>query len=290
MLTLHHNIPKMKRTLALIIVLLLAGRLFAYDIINPVGGRAAAMGRSSVASQGLWSILNNPAGLAGLDKMELGIYYENYWMLDATAYKSAAFAIPLNYGTIGLSFNQFGYSKFSENKFGLAYARDFGRYLQIGLQLDYYLLNAGENYGKKSAITFELGIQSKITDKLTLGTYIFNPASLTLRQTINNEPLPIVFRFGASYRFTKEFLGQLEVEKNTELSGCSFRGGVEYEAFKDFFIRAGAQIGTNPQNQQGILTFGLGYKIRFAEINIAGQMHQALGNAVQIGMIFSFGK
>ena len=274
----------MKRLILLTALIVSTSALFAYDFIHPMGGRAAAMGGSSVASQGLWAMQNNPAGMANLDKISFGLYYENRWMLPETAYKCGAFALPTKFGCLGLSFNQFGSSKYNENKFGLAYAKDFGRYLQIGLQLDYLLLKIGNDYGTFQAFTFELGIQSHVTDKLTLGTYIFNPVSFSFKQTLNHEKLPIVFRFGMAYKFTKDFVGQCEIEKNTEREGVSLRGGLEYEVLKNFFIRAGAQ--SNP----GILSFGLGYGIRFAQINVAAQLHNELGASVQIGAIFSFGK
>ena len=274
----------MKKQIFLITLILSTSTLFAYDLIHPIGGRAAAMGGSSVASQGLWAMQNNPAGMANLDKISLGLYYENRWMLPETAYKCGAFALPTKFGCVGLSFNQFGSWKYSENKFGLAYAKDFGRYLQIGLQLDYLMLKIGNDYGTFSAVTFELGLQSQVTDKLTLGTYIFNPVNFSFDQTLNHEKLPIVMRFGLAYKFTKDFIGQCEIEKDTEREGISLRGGLEYEAFKSFYIRAGVQ--TNP----GILSFGLGYAIRFAQINVAAQLHNELGASVQIGMIFSIGK
>lgn len=283
----------MQRLLTIITAIILSiaiNKASANGIVNPLGGRASAMGGSSVAAQGLWALQNNPAGMAKLERTSFGLYYQNLWMVEQTAYKCGVVAIPLNVGTIGMSFNQFGNEDYNENKIGLAFARDFGRYLQIGLQLDYCLFHYAEDYGSKSALTFELGIQSKITDKLTLGTYIFNPAHLKINQTLNNEPLPIVFRFGASYKFTKDFVGQVELEKNTDFDGVSLRGGLEYEAVKDFFIRAGAQIGVNRLQQQGLLTFGLGYKIKFAEINVGAQMHQVLGSSINIGMIFNIGK
>ncbi len=274
----------MKKLLLLISLILTASNIFAYDIIHPIGGRAAAMGGSSVASQGLWAMQNNPAGMANLDKISLGLYYENRWMLPETAYKCGAFALPTKFGTLGVSFNQFGSSKYNENKFGLAYAKDFGRYLQIGLQLDYLLLKIGNDYGKFNAVTFELGIQSHVTDKLTLGTYIFNPVNFSFEQTLNHEKIPIVMRFGMAYQFTKDFICQCEIEKNTERNGVSLRGGLEYEAVKNLYIRAG--VHTNP----GILSFGLGYAIRFAQVNVAAQLHNEFGASIQIGMIFSIGK
>ena len=274
----------MKKLLLIITLIISNSTLFAYDFIHPIGGRASAMGGTSVASHGLWAMQNNPAGMANLEKISLGLYYENRWMLPETAYKCGAFALPTKFGTLGVSFNQFGSSKYNENKFGLAYAKAFGRYLQIGLQLDYLLLKIGNEYGSFKAVTFELGIQSQITDKLTLGTYIFNPVNFSFEQTLNHERIPIVFRFGLAYKFTKDFIGQAEIEKNTDREGVSLRGGLEYEAVRNLYIRAGVQ--TNP----GILSFGLGYAIRFAQINVAAQLHNELGPSVQIGMIFSIGK
>ena len=257
---------------------------FAHDFISPIGGRATAMGGCSVASHGLWAIQNNPAGLANLEKFSFGLYYENRWFLPETAYKSGAVALPTRFGCFGLSFNQFGSSKYNENKFGLAYAKDFGPYFQMGLQLDYLFIHTGNDYGRQSAITFELGIQSQVTQKLRLGTYIFNPVSFRLEQSLNQEKLPIVFRFGAAYQFTKDFVGQCEIEKNTERKGVNLRVGMEYEALKHFYIRAGIQ--TNP----GILSFGLGYSLNFVRIDAAAQLHQELGASIQIGLVFSIGK
>ena len=154
----------------------------------------------------------------------------------------------------------------------------------MGLQLDYLSIHTGNDYGRQRAITFELGIQSQVTEKLRLGTYIFNPVSFRLEQSLNQEKLPIVFRFSAAYQFTKDFIGQCEIEKNTDHEGVTLRGGLEYEALKHFYLRAGLQ--TNP----GMLTFGLGYELRFAKIDVAAQLHEVLGPSIQIGMIFNIGK
>ena len=76
----------MKRLiLTIIATLFLLTRLSAYGIVNPIGGRAAAMGGSSVASQGLWALQNNPAGMANLEKLSIGLYYQNLWMVEQTA-------------------------------------------------------------------------------------------------------------------------------------------------------------------------------------------------------------
>jgi hypothetical protein len=278
------NTEAVKRSVILILLTLNVTIAFAYGLGHPIGAKAAAMGGVSVAQRGLWAMHNNPAGMARLDKLSFGLYYENRWLMPETAYKCGAIALPTKLGCLGLSFNQFGSWKFSENKFGLAYAKDFGPYLQMGLQLDYLLLDVGNEYGSFRAVTFELGLQSQVTDRLTLGTYIFNPASFSFEQTLNHEKIPIVMRLGLAYQFTKDFSGQCEIEKDTSREGVSLRGGVEYEAVRNLYVRAGVQ--TNP----GILSFGIGYALRFVQVDVAAQMHNVLGASLQIGMVFSIGR
>lgn len=270
------------RTFFIILSLMIGARAMAYDISNPIGGRSAAMGRTSACSRGLWAIQNNPAGLSQLQGLAFGAYYENRWFTKATGFKSAAFAMSFDKaGTIGVSFNQFGYELYNENKLGIAYAKGFGQYIQIGIQLDYLFLMSNDDYGRQDAITFEIGLQSHVTDKLTLGTYLFNPVSFKMH-TFNDAKIPIVFRFGLDYQFTKNFSAQCEIEKDTSHKGVSLRAGLEYEVINNLYIRAGAQ--SNP----GIFTFGLGYQIKFFQINIAGQMHNKLGASLQVGTVFNF--
>lgn len=260
------------------IYLLLINRCYGIDLTKVVGGRSAAMGRTSVTEQSLWSIQNNPAGLAYLHGWHFGVYYENQWFLKETAFKSGVItrSIP-KVGVIGLSVNQFGSSNYSENKFGIAYARDFGPYLQMGLQMDYLLLHWGESYPNRGTPCFELGVQSQITTRIRLGAYLFNPVRIKLK-TINMDPLPTMMRMGFVYQFSENFVGQCEVEKASDKKGASLRCGFEYILFKNFFIRAGAQYNPN------LLSFGAGYKIKHLNVDVAAQLHQVLGTSIQIGI------
>lgn len=236
------------------------------------------MGRTSVCEQGLWALSNNPAGIAGLGGWQLGLYYENQWMLKETAYKNGCIVKAFDrIGCIGLSVSQFGWSGMSENLIGLVFAREFGPYLSMGLRADCYWLHLGEGYPDRFAPSFMLGVQSQVTEKLRLGASLFNPLNTRLG-TINNDALPVVMRFGCAYQFTEDFVGQFEVEKDSQAHGVSLGGGFEYTLFKRFLLRAGAQHNPN------VISFGLGYRIKNLQVDIAAQMHQALGASLQIGM------
>lgn len=271
----------MKQFICILFSILLINKCLGFDFSRIAGGRAAAMGGTSVCEHSIWALQNNPAGLAFASGWNFGLYYENQWLLKETAFKSAGLskAIP-RFGCIGLSVNQYGSSLYSENKFGVAYARDFGPYLQMGLQIDWLLLHWSDDYPNRNALSYELGIQSQVTEKLRLGAILFNPIGPKLG-TLHGERLPVVMRFGLAYQFTDDFVGQCEVEKTTGRSGLQFKAGLEYVLFGQFSIRAGAQH--NPD----IFSFGVGYQRKRLHIDVAAQMHLVLGPAIQVGISIS---
>ena len=259
----------MKRSILILIIYLIINRCYADGLLKPMGGRSAAMGRTSVCEQGLWALSNNPAGLSHLKGWQCGLYYENQWMLKETAFKSGSVAKSFNkVGCLGLLVSQFGWSEHSENLLGLAYSRNFGPHLDMGLRADYWWLHLGEGYPDRFAPSFMLGVQSQITEKLQLGAILITP--------INN------IRIGCAYRFTEEFVGQFEIEKDINIQGVRLGGGFEYTLFEQFLLRAGAEYNPN------IICFGMGYTTKSLQVDVAAQMHQALGASIQIGIIGRF--
>ena len=98
---------------------------------------------------------------------------------------------------------------------------------------------------------------------------------------INEDPLPIDLCFGLSYQFTNDFVAQCELEKNSEREGFQLRSGFEYQVLKRFFLRTGVQCNPN------LLRFGIGYEIHHLHVDVAAQLHQALGTSLQISMEYS---
>ena len=250
----------------------------AIDLYRPIGARAAGMGRTSVCSRDLWALQNNPAGTAYSQGWQLGLYVENQWMLKETAFKTvlASCAIP-GVGCLGLNVGQFGGSKYSENKFGLVYARDFGPYLQLGMQLDFLLLHWGEVYPDRRALGVTLGLQSQLTERLRIGACLFNPLPYK-KVTNDSERLPSVMRWGLTFQFTDTFVGQCEMEYDHSKQGINLRGGFEYVVLDRLSLQAGVQ------HQPDLLSIGVGYRIRQLHIDVAAQWHQALGASMQVGI------
>ena len=147
-----------------LLVLSLFTHVYAWDLLQPSGGRTNSLGKCSVALNDFWSLHNNPAGISSYNDLHIGISYENRFLLKELGYKDIGVVFPLNIGAIGISVSQFGYGHYNENLIGLAFARDFGPQLKIGLKLDYIYLKFSGDYDGFSSSTFELGIQYEIRE------------------------------------------------------------------------------------------------------------------------------
>jgi len=243
------------------------------------GARASALGGASVSLTDFWSIQNNPAGLAIQPYLSAGVYYENRFLLQELSLKSAAIVAPTRYGVLGVSFNQFGYKLYNENKFGLAYARSFGDLLRIGLQLDYKTTHVSEGYKDVGYVSFELGFQSTLNEKISIGAYVYNPMRMKTTN-YSGEIVPIVMRVGFTYSFMPEFIGVVEIKKKLE-TNASLHLGLEYAFQNRFFLRTG--LCTN----EGY-TLGAGIHYNRLQFHLAASIHQRLGLSTQAGLIYQF--
>jgi len=262
-------------------LLLIPSTLFAGGTIFPLGARSAGMCRSSVALSGFWNILNNQAGMATLKNPTAGISYESKFNISQLSNKTIAFAYPTNAGVLGVDINHFGYSKYNEIKAGLTYARAFGKYIRIGLQLDYLQTTIGDGYGSKSNVTFELGVQSDINKEITLGAFVFNPIRVKLSDYAD-ERIPAILRFGVAWHFSESFLATAEAEKSSFYPNIIIRGGLEYNLKKKFIFRTGFSSG------EEIFAFGFGLYVKGLRFDISAIMHQTLGFSPQASLTYSF--
>ena len=275
-------LKKFSNILTLLMVLLIAPN---YGVIagdfHSIGSRSIGMGRSSVAISDFWSSMNNQAGIALFDKPAVGIFYENKFFLNELSTKSIAGIIPVNFGVFAINYTHFGYTQYSEQKIGLAYARSFSKYFRIGLQLDYLITTLGNNYGSTGNITFELGIQSDLSENFTLGAWVYNPI-MTQLSDYDNEKIPATFKFGLLWNTSKSFLTTIEAEKTTSIAPIIIRGGLEYNIHDNYFFRSGFST------YQEIFSFGLGFKIKHIKFDLSTIMHESLGFSLQGSMIFKF--
>jgi len=269
----------MKRSLTLLFAFLSVQALAGTDNPYP-GSRSAALGSASVTLSDVWSTTHNQAGLGFVKHTSAGMYYEQRFLLSALGLKIAAVAVPVKGGCFGLSFSSFGYSLYSESKIGLAYGKAFGEKIAAGVQLSHISARLGDNYGSKSALVGEIGLQFRMIKQLTIGTHIYN-ITRTRFADHASERIPTIMRLGMNYEFSRKVFIAVEVEKDMEQK-AAFKAGCEYQVVEALYLRAG--ISTNPS----LSCFGLGLALKNFRLDLSSSYHAVLGLSPQVGMSYDF--
>lgn len=245
------------------------------------GSRTAALGGANVTLCDVWSANLNQAGLAYVDKYSFGVFYENRFMLSQTGLKTLVGAIPTKAGVFGFSVTQFGYSAYSEGKYGIAYARKLGNDVSVGFQLNYVTARAGDIYGSTNNVTAELGFRAKIIDNLYAAAHIYNLSHAKF-DDFNNEYIPTILRAGLEYNFSKRALIIAEAVHDAR-NPIQIKAGIEYNTQQKFYLRTG--ITTNPFSQ----AFGIGVKLKWLNLDAGTAYHYVLGFSPNMSLWCAFG-
>jgi hypothetical protein len=248
----------------------------------PVGTRSSGVANASVTYADVWSTYHNQACLALVKQITAGVFYENRFLINDLGLRSAAIAVPMSKaGTFGLSATIFGYSLYNEKKAGLAYAKKFGNKIAAGIQLDY--LNTffnDEFYGSRTSFAAEAGLIAEPISNLKIGAHVFNPTKAKIAE-YGDEHIPVIMRFGVSYKFSEKVLVSSEVEKDIDFDNI-FKTGLEYHPMDVLYIRAG--IASNPT----LSCFGFGLRIKQFIVDMSTQYHDVLGFSPQFSLGYEF--
>lgn len=242
------------------------------------GARFASMGNAVSTMEDVWSYHHNPAGVAGVKSFTVGLAYENRFLLKELQSQGLAVAIPLKVGVLSVGGHFYGYNQYRSTKGGLGYSMKLTEKFFAGVQLNYQGLFLNQNYGSKHSITAELGVIGYLTDKWKIGASVNNIGRMKLSD-FEDDRFSTKFRLGTSYHLQK-VLFALEVEKEID-EKLQVKYGMEYEAFKNFYVRFGANY--QPIN----LSFGIGYQWKWFRIDLGSSYAQHLGWSPHFSLNYS---
>lgn len=247
----------------------------------PIGARSAGMANASVALTDLWAIHHNQAAMVGLEQAGVAAYYENRFLISNLNLQGATAVLPTpKAGVFGISYARFGNKLYNQSRYGFAYGKRLWKFLSVGLQLSYLNTTLAEGYGSRHSFIAEIGLLSQVTPKLRIGFHAFNLTRTRLAEAYD-ERVPMNFRLGAQYDFSKKVKVAVEGEKDLELPPV-FKLGVEYFPADVFAIRVG--VGTAPFHAD----FGLGLRLKFLHFDIAGSVHPVLGFSPKASLSYRF--
>jgi hypothetical protein len=244
------------------------------------GAGQIALAHSDVSSvNDVFSLFNNPAGLALLKTREIGFYYSpSPFGIKELANAFAAYCEPTVYGSLSAGYSNYGFELYRENKFVIGYGRKIADNFFIGLSSVYHNISI-KNYGSNGTFVFNMGVIAKLNNQIGLGFAVYN---LT-RSTITNESndIPTVIWLGTDLKFVKDLVFSAAIKKEIGFDP-SIRLGTEYSILDFLKLR----IGTS--NEPDTYSGGIGIIYQFVQVDYAFVSHPDLGLTHQFGLIIRF--
>ncbi len=248
--------------------------------INP-GAKQISLSHSDVAlSNDVFSIFNNPAGLAQINWREAGVYYSPApFGLTELANGYLAYNEPLSIGSVSLGAMTYGFNLYKESRLIAGFSYNYLNKFFAGIAFNFHMVSI-KNYGNANAFYINLGGLAYITKELRWGFSIYNLNRATLGN--DKDQIPLIFNSGFSYNLTDNLSLNAAIEKEL-LFNASIRFGIDYEIVKYISVRSGFQ------NEPSMFTAGLGINYSIFSLDYAVFSHPDLGLTHQAGIIISFG-
>ena len=239
------------------------------------GAGEAGMGYVCIMKNGFWSSFHNQASLAYNNSFSFGINYENRFSIRELGTRSVGMIIPAGKASLGVVYSHFGYTDFKRDMTGLACGIKLSEKISAGIQVDYFSERASGEYGNNQSVTCEAGLLVTPSENIRIGIHLFNPVPNSIRKTY----LPTTLRVGAGTDLNKLLFAGVEVEMSSG-SKLIIRTGFEYEVAKKLWIRSGFSTNNNS------FSFGLGYLVKIAQINLGFTTHEKLGVTSSVSLVF----
>jgi hypothetical protein len=246
------------------------------DHYFPAAGAAeAGMSNSCVTGPGFWSSFHNQALLPFSKSAAFGFNYQNRFNISELGTRSAGLVIPSGRAGLGAIYSHFGYKDLTRHSAGLACGLKLSEKISAGIQTDFLSEKTAGEYNERRSLTFEAGLLIIPSEKIRIGFHIFNPVPNSLRKNY----LPSSIRAGAGIWLSSILFASAEAEMSTGRN-INLKTGFEYGPVKNLRIRGGFS------SESTSFSFGIGYLVKFAQLDFGFVTHERLGVTSSASIIF----
>lgn len=230
------------------------------------GAGEAGMAYACIMKPGIWSAFHNQAALPLSHGSAFSFSYENRFGLKELAARSVCLVIPSGNSAIGAVCSYSGYSGFSRETIGLAGGTMLGSGFSAGVQANIHIENQAGDYKDYIMVTCEGGFLIDLSDNVRAGLHVFNPVPNSLRKV----PVHSAIRAGAGIELPGNLFTAIEAEMKSG-KRINLRTGFEYTPCTKIRLRGGYSA------EEPSFSFGFGYALKPALVDIAFSTHPALG-------------
>ena len=260
-------------------VFILSFTLSAQEITQ--GASSWSVAGASMGFADVWSLYNQPAQMAFLQKMSVGISYTNLFLSKEISKTAFAFAYPYKIHAFGVGYAFSGYSLYQNHQTSLAYALRLHPTTALAIKLNYEAFRFGEAYyGSTNVFFMDIALRAQPIAPLGISVHIYKPYQTKIEQ---KDSYPILFRLGLDYKVGKSLLCILQAEKNL-YQPLAIKTGLAWQVVPIVSLRLGA--GYNPT----LFSTGLSVFAKYLHIDIASAWHWQLGIIPAVALRVDMGK
>lgn len=230
-----------------------------------------SIAQTSTADSKNWSGFNNPAMLGYVQNSQIGIQFENRFIIPELSTKSVQLGLPTKLINTGFSFSHFGYSLYHEMMLGIGFGRNFSDKFALGVEFNYFMayFNASNSY--RGALLPQVGLSVRFSPVFSVGFSTFNPFQTGLSSEFVDMRLPSVFSVGTEYFFSPDFVWRTQIDR--EVSGnYRLATGFEYQMLNKFNVKLGVS-----HSEYLVSCIGFGIKTGAFVIDFNCDLHPLLG-------------
>lgn len=300
--------------LALIAALLLTGVAWAEDgtagttYLDPfaigVGAGPSGMAAYTGACGGLWSLTYNPAGVAGIERMKLGVS-QILW-LDETSFSYASFGMPLGEGAMALGIAYFDMGSVTvtdeegTEEGGDASASDLGFIGGYGFAVPNvdnlvagvsgHVIQASLDEESATAIGVNLGaLYGAMDNQIHFGVAVKNFGT-KVKFVEEEDDQTLTFAGGVSYATVEDQIPNVDLMVGLDAAmpkdqDVQVGVGGEVWVYDVFALRAGYRTGT----EMGNLSFGAGFRYDDFQLDYTFTGYEDLDAMHRISFSMAFG-
>ena len=265
-----HKIP-----VSVLFIFLFSSTSGSDPFFTAAGAAEAGMSYSCVMGPGFWSSFHNQALLPFNKSASFGFNYQNRFNITDLGTRSAGLVIPAGKAGLGAIYSNFGNKDLMRHSAGLACGLKLSEKISGGIQADFFSEKTAGEYHERRSLTFEAGLLIIPTEKIRIGFHIFNPVPNSLR----NNYLPSSIRAGAGIWLSNALFACAEAEMSTG-GNLNLKTGFEYEPAKYMKVRGGFS------SENTSFSFGIGYLLKFAQLDLGFSTHERLGVTTAASIIF----
>jgi hypothetical protein len=262
------------------ILVFLSYQTYAQSIYAPISARVTGIGDASVTLSGYWASFQNTAGITSTEALEVGVSYENRFMMPGMNFMAAGITGKIPFGAISVNVMRFGDDFYNEHKIAIGYATKIG-IIKLGGRAN-YIQYVVQDFGNRSTYSVDFGGIASITPQLEVGAQALNITQSSLNSEAEQH-VPTILKLGLSYRPKEYFMLNTEIEKDI-LKPAMIKVGAEYNFLQKFYLRTGI----NSTSFQSF--YGLGFKYLSLQWDYALSNHAELGFSHSLSMHYKLRK